>query len=317
MRPLVSIVIPCFNAERTIAEAIQSGLDQTYEHREIIVIDDGSTDRSLEIIQSFGNQIRWETGPNRGGNHARNRGIQISQGEFIQFLDADDLLYPNKLEVMVPVASARGNEYLVASGWDLQKESSSSPAPHPLRYDGSDPFAWCLKSTLQTSAPIHRKNSLLAVKGFDETLRCCQEYDLHLRLFANGLQLSIIDESLFVHRRQINSISADIVKILIGKRAVLSKLARSEEIVHATTDRRQQIANTIAHDARHLIRWSQWREGKISFQVARSIEPGSVHRVFERRAFRVIANLASPEVSEWLLVQAKRLSRWAIPGNSG
>lgn len=307
MRPLVSIVIPCFNAERTIAEAIQSGLDQTYEQREIIVIDDGSTDRSLEIIQSFGNWIRWETGPNRGGNHARNQGIQISQGEFIQFLDADDLLYPNKLEVMMPVAIAKGHEYLIASGWDLQKESSFSPAPHPLRYDDSDPFAWCLKNTLQTSAPIHRKDSLASVKGFDETLRCCQEYDLHLRLFANGLQLAIIDESLFVHRRQINSISADIVKILIGKRTVLSKLAKSEQVLQATTDRRRQIADTIAHDARHLIRWSQWHEGKTSFQVARSIEPRSVTQVFERPVFRMIANLASPEVSEWLLLQAKRL----------
>lgn len=317
MRPLVSIVIPCFNAERTIAEAIQSGLDQTYGHREIIVIDDGSTDRSLEIIRSFGNQIRWETGPNRGGNHARNRGIQISQGEFIQFLDADDLLYPNKLEVMVPVAVSKGADTLVACNWKLQTETTGCVMLKQLNYDRKDPFIWCLSNTLPTLSPLHRKENLLSVSGFDVNLRCCQEYDLHLRLFAQGLDLVTVNDPLFLIRRQINSISADIVKILIGKRTVLSKLARSEELVHAASDRRRQIANTIAHDARHLIRLSQWREGKISFQVARSIEPGSVHRVFERRAFRVIANLASPEVSEWLLVQAKRLSRWAIPGNSG
>ncbi len=73
--PLVSIVIPCFNAEGTVGEAIQSALDQDYPNREVIVIDDGSTDKSVDVIRTFGDSIRWETGPNRGGNVARNRGL--------------------------------------------------------------------------------------------------------------------------------------------------------------------------------------------------------------------------------------------------
>jgi glycosyltransferase involved in cell wall biosynthesis len=67
MQPLVSIIIPCYNAERWVVEAIQSCLAQTYQPIEIIVIDDGSTDRSLEVIKSFGNKIRWETSPTRVG----------------------------------------------------------------------------------------------------------------------------------------------------------------------------------------------------------------------------------------------------------
>ena len=65
---LVSILIPCYNAERWVGEAVQSALDQTYPKKEIIVVDDGSTDRSLDVIKSFGPRIRWETGPNRGAN---------------------------------------------------------------------------------------------------------------------------------------------------------------------------------------------------------------------------------------------------------
>ena len=97
MNPLVSILIPCFNAEQWIAQAIQSALDQTWPKKEIIVVDDGSTDRSLEIVRQFDSRIRWETGPNRGGNVARNRLLELAKGEWLQYLDADDYLLPDKI----------------------------------------------------------------------------------------------------------------------------------------------------------------------------------------------------------------------------
>ena len=99
--PLVSIIIPCYNAENYVAEAIQAALDQTYPNCEVIVIDDGSTDRGINVIESFGDRIRWETGPNRGGSVARNRGLDIAKGEWIQFLDADDLISKNKISSQI------------------------------------------------------------------------------------------------------------------------------------------------------------------------------------------------------------------------
>src|SRR2546421_11836378 len=113
---LASIIIPCYNAERWVAEAIRSALDQTYAPIEVIVIDDGSTDKSLEVIKSFGNMIRWESGPNRGGSHARNRGFESSSGKYIQFLDADDYLLSQKIETQVAFLEKTGAD-VVYGDW--------------------------------------------------------------------------------------------------------------------------------------------------------------------------------------------------------
>src|SRR5437868_11251554 len=95
---LVSILIPCYNAERWVAQAIESALSQTWPEKEVIVVDDGSTDGSLDVIKRFGHLIQWETGPNRGANPTRNRLLELAEGDWLQYLDADDYLMPRKIE---------------------------------------------------------------------------------------------------------------------------------------------------------------------------------------------------------------------------
>jgi Glycosyl transferase family 2 len=95
---LVSILIPCFNAERWIGQAIESALAQTYMSTEIIVVDDGSTDGSLEVLRLFGQHIRWETGPNRVANVTR-------KGFWLQYLDADDYLISDKIEAQMALVA--------------------------------------------------------------------------------------------------------------------------------------------------------------------------------------------------------------------
>jgi glycosyltransferase involved in cell wall biosynthesis len=107
----VSVVIPCFNAEATIGEAVDSALGQTWRDIEIIVIDDGSKDGSADILRGFGGRIRAEFGPNRGASAARNRGTALAAGAYVQYLDADDLLTPD--------AIARRVEALEAAGADV------------------------------------------------------------------------------------------------------------------------------------------------------------------------------------------------------
>ena len=110
--PLVSVIIPCWNAEDFVSAAIQSAFQQTYSLVEVIVIDDGSTDGSLRQIQTFDESITWVSGANQKGGAARNKGLQLAKGELIQFLDADDRLLRERLNKLVPEALAAGPGFM-------------------------------------------------------------------------------------------------------------------------------------------------------------------------------------------------------------
>ena len=100
--PLVSILIPAHNAGKWLADTIQSALDQTWQNREIIVVDDGSTDNSLAIARRFATEgVGVVTQPNQGAAVARNTAYSLCHGDYIQWLDADDLLEPDKIELQV------------------------------------------------------------------------------------------------------------------------------------------------------------------------------------------------------------------------
>ncbi|MFH0964494.1 MAG: glycosyltransferase [Planctomycetota bacterium] len=105
-KPLVSVVMPCWNAERWMRESIECALAQTYANKEVILVDDGSTDRSLEIAKSFGDRVRVEEEAHGGLSAARNRLTRLSRGEFIQYFDCDDLMDREKIERQVEVALA-------------------------------------------------------------------------------------------------------------------------------------------------------------------------------------------------------------------
>lgn len=178
-RPLVSIIIPCYNAERWIGEAIDSALGQTYSPTEVIVIDDGSTDRSLEIIESYYNEIRYASGPNRGGCAARNKGLAAARGEFVQFLDADDVLTHDcveaKLSAEVSAHSVVCSKVELFPGMERVETAFWNQAQYSIDY-------MIEHGSPQTAAPLHRSSQLRAIGGFREGLTCAQEYDLHLRL---------------------------------------------------------------------------------------------------------------------------------------
>lgn len=119
MKPLVSILIPAYNAEKWIGETILSALAQTYPRKEIIVVDDGSTDRTIDIVDRFSPAgVLIIRQPNQGAAAARNKAFSISHGEYIQWLDADDLLAPDKIAKQMQVAQSDPNpRVLLSAPW--------------------------------------------------------------------------------------------------------------------------------------------------------------------------------------------------------
>jgi glycosyltransferase involved in cell wall biosynthesis len=186
--PLVSILIPCFNAARWIDQAIKSALAQTWQKREVIVVDDGSTDGSLEIVKSFGAQILWETGPNRGGNAARNRLLELARGDWLQYLDADDYLLPDKIsQQMLFVAAHSGSD--VVFGPVTLEHWSERHTRRELLPIHKPKDVWVLMASWglpQTGAPLWRKQSIIDVGGWKPDQPCCQEHELYLRLLMAG-----------------------------------------------------------------------------------------------------------------------------------
>ena len=106
MQPLVSILIPAYNAQAWLGEAVRSALNQTWPRTEIILVDDGSTDQTLAVARQFESpRVKVLSHPNQGASVTRNRALSLAQGDFIQWLDADDFLAPDKLALQLAAIS--------------------------------------------------------------------------------------------------------------------------------------------------------------------------------------------------------------------
>src|SRR5205809_7171536 len=145
MKPLVSILIPAYNAERWLAETIRSALGQTWPNKEIVVVDDGSRDRTLSIARQFASKcVSVVTQENQGASAARNRAFELCQGDYIQWLDADDLLARDKIVKQMEVAEAgQSKRTLLSAAWGyfMYRPSKAKFIPTSLWCDLS-PVEW-------------------------------------------------------------------------------------------------------------------------------------------------------------------------------
>jgi glycosyltransferase involved in cell wall biosynthesis len=201
---LGSIIIPCYNAERWVSEAIESCLNQTYSAIEVIVIDDASTDQSLEVIKSFGDKIRWETGPNRGGSAARNRGFALSKGEYIQFLDADDYLLPKKIARQVEfLESTRAD--IVYADWRHQYDQADGRVEIGdivISGDHDNVLGALLEGWwVAPAAVLARRKAVVRMGGWDESLEAAQDRDYMISLALRGARILYQPGCYSIYRR--------------------------------------------------------------------------------------------------------------------
>lgn len=195
--PLVSVIVPCYNSEEFILDCLKSILAQDYENYEVIVVDDGSTDRSLELIKSCP-EVKVVSQSNAGACVARNKGLYESRGKYIKFLDSDDLLEPGCLSAQVIVSEALPDSSIVYGDYFILNGSKSTLKRPNI--SGLDQTASLVLGNLMTSTPLHKRWMLEAVQGFDIRFPSGQEWNLHIRLSSKGYKFVYDSFPTYKHR---------------------------------------------------------------------------------------------------------------------
>jgi glycosyltransferase involved in cell wall biosynthesis len=188
MSVLVSVIIPAYNAEIYIARALDSVLSQSYPNIEVIVINDGSTDRTENIVKSYGSEVLYISKSNSGVSSTRNIGIKEAKGEYIAFLDCDDIWHRKKIEIQmtamfkVPSAVASYTNTAFHSAQEIEKPAIYEAQAIQIK-NTLDIFK---KQYLVTSSFLVKKEILNKTNGFDESLITAEDIDLYLKVATFG-----------------------------------------------------------------------------------------------------------------------------------
>ncbi|NET60616.1 MAG: glycosyltransferase [Symploca sp. SIO2E6] len=210
--PTISVIIPAYNAENTIKETINSVLKQTFTDFELLVINDGSQDSTLEVISSVSDsRIRVFSYSNAGVCAARNRGIAEATGEYLSFIDADDLWTPDKLEAQLAALQANPEAAVAYSWTDWIDESGQFLRPGSHIKSNGNVYSELLFRDFVASGsnPLIRKEALTQVGGFDESLTPAADWEMWLRLAAK-YEFVNVPAAQILYRVSPNSMSANI-----------------------------------------------------------------------------------------------------------
>lgn len=212
--PMISVIIPAYNSAKTIKATIDSVLNQTFNNFELIVINDGSTDATLDIISQIQDyRIKIFSFDNAGGNVSRNRGLHQAVGEFVSFLDADDIWTPDKLASQLK-ALQTNTDAKVAYSWTdyIDENGKFLVAGNHITVNGDVYERLLVSNFLENgSNPLIYREALVELGGFDESLKAAQDWNMWLRLAAK-YSFICVPAVQILYRVSANSLSANLAR---------------------------------------------------------------------------------------------------------
>src|SRR5919199_2876382 len=223
--PLISVIIPVYNGEKTIRETLESLLNQTFTDFEVLVINDGSQDATLDIVSSIKDpRFKVFSYPNAGPSASRNRGVAMASGEYISFLDADDLWTPDKLEAQLKALQTHPEAALAYSWTDFINESNQFLRRGSYINVTGDVYKHLLLTDFleNGSNPLVRKKALEEVGEFDESLTHGEDWDMWLRLAVHYPFVAVPSPQI-LYRVYAHSSSFNISKLEAGCLQVINR----------------------------------------------------------------------------------------------
>lgn len=207
MSPLVSVLIPCHNAEPWLQRTLESVIGQTWPHREILLVDDGSTDRSLEIARSFASAgVRVIAQPNRGQSAAFNTAMRAARGDYFEFLDADDLLAPDKIERQIALLARQPVDAMCSGEWARFRDDPAEARflPEPVWRD-REPVDWLVTSwegggMMHGAAWLIPKSIVQRAGFWTESLSLTNDFDFFTRVILESSRVAFCPQARTYYR---------------------------------------------------------------------------------------------------------------------
>jgi hypothetical protein len=275
--PTFSVVIAAYEAAATIREAVESALAQSTPPLEVIVCDDGSTDDPAGAVADYRAQLTFLRQANAGEGAAKNRGAEAASGDFVVFLDADDVFLPERLEALGELAQARPDLDLLTTDAYLEVDGEVVRRCYDdtWTFAADDQRTEILERNFVFGLAAVRRGRFSSIGGFDESFRYAADWDLWCRLILDGSRAGLVAEPLARYRLHPTSLSGSRPRLLQGRCLVLEKalrrtdLSEAERGVAAASLARARRASRLA-DAREALHTRSPEARRLAIRVART-----------------------------------------------
>jgi hypothetical protein len=301
--PTFSVVIPAYQAATTVAGAIRSALDQTTPAQEVIVCDDGSTDGLDRALEPYADRVTVLRKEHGGAASARNHGLRAASGDFVVYLDSDDVLLARFIESLAELGAAQPDLDLLSTDAMFEVDGQVAGRFYEENRFETDDQRTAIIHSCFVGWPAARRERLLAAGGFDESLVVAHDWDAWMRLILDGARAGLVAEPLLRYRVGPGSLTAARAASLRERVTVLAKVARDpsltrEERATLAEQRRTAERRALFAETREAVveRRGEARRRGLALAVARNsglrgsvlgaaavLAPGLVGQLLERR----------------------------------